>query len=102
MFTEVGQVKKVAVHYDRSGRSEGTAEVKFLKKSDALAAIKKLNGAKVDGRAISLTLLSNNSNNGATQPKKSITIRRGRGGVVVSTRKTAAASTGFARKLKIR
>jgi THO complex subunit 4 len=101
LFTEVGQVKKVAVHYDRNGRSEGTGEVKFVKKSDALAAIKKLNGAKIDGRAISLTLLSNNSNNGATQQKKSITIRRGRGGIIVSTRKPAA-TTGFARKLKIR
>jgi len=57
LFGRVGKVHSVKVHYDRAGRSNGTADVIFLKHSDALRSIREYNGRKIDDQAMEISEL---------------------------------------------
>jgi len=51
-----GTVKKAVIKYDRSGRSEGNAEVFFATRNDAAAAVNQFNGVEIDGKVVRLSL----------------------------------------------
>ncbi|KAG6734763.1 hypothetical protein I3842_01G286000 [Carya illinoinensis] len=60
LFSEVGDLKRYSIHYDRSGRSKGTAEVVFLHQSDAVAALKRYNNIQLDGKPMKIELVGVN------------------------------------------
>lgn len=60
LFSEVGLLKRHSIHYDRSGRSKGTAEVVFAHQSDALKAIERFNNVQLDGKPMKIELVGVN------------------------------------------
>ncbi|MCD9644438.1 hypothetical protein HAX54_032652 [Datura stramonium] len=54
LFSDVGELKEYALHYDNTGKSKGTAEVVFTHQSGALAAINRYNNVQLDGRPMKI------------------------------------------------
>ncbi|KAE9450075.1 hypothetical protein C3L33_18013, partial [Rhododendron williamsianum] len=86
LFSEIGELKRYAVHYDRNGRSSGSAEVVFSRRTDAFQALKRYNNVQLDGRPMKIEIIGTNSKF-LLQP-----VPRGRG------RGTAAVSRGLGQR----
>jgi len=90
LFSEVGDLKRHAVHYDRSGRSKGTGEVVFARRADAETAVKRYNNVQLDGKPLKLEIVGTNLSVPAPNPQprnwavgnaiRSAVRGRGRGG----------------------
>ncbi|CAH2079657.1 unnamed protein product [Thlaspi arvense] len=65
LFSEIGELKRYAIHFDKNGRPSGTAEVVYPRRSDAFQALKKYNNVLLDGRPMRLEILGGNNSESA-------------------------------------
>uniref|UniRef100_J3LMI3 RRM domain-containing protein n=1 Tax=Oryza brachyantha TaxID=4533 RepID=J3LMI3_ORYBR len=83
LFSELGDLKRSVIHYDRSGRSKGTAEVVFARRGDAVAAVKKYNNVQLDGKPMKIEILGTNT------PTAAAALPANNGGYVRNVAKSA-------------
>lgn len=58
LFGEFGVTRKMRLNYDKSGRSVGSAEVIYEKRSDAMRAMQNYNGVPLDGKPMIIEVVS--------------------------------------------
>ncbi|XP_057543194.1 THO complex subunit 4D-like isoform X4 [Amaranthus tricolor] len=58
LFSEIGELKRYAMHYDKNGEPNGSAEVVYVKRSDAFAAHRRYNNVLLDGRPMRIEIAS--------------------------------------------
>lgn len=58
LFSTCGPLRSFKLHYDRSGRSEGTAEVVFEREPDARTACRRYNNVALDGKKMTIEIVA--------------------------------------------
>ncbi|KAL6325880.1 hypothetical protein AAG906_038369 [Vitis piasezkii] len=61
LFSEIGDIKRYAVHYEKNGRPSGSAEVVYTRRSDAFAAVKRYNNVLLDGKPMKIEIIGSDS-----------------------------------------
>ncbi|XP_050212727.1 THO complex subunit 4A [Mercurialis annua] len=106
LFSEVGDLKRYSIHYDRSGRSKGTAEIVFSRRTDALAAVKRYNNVQLDGKPMKIEIVGTNIPTPPSMPAANGSFgnlngasrgRQGRGGAMGRPRGGSGGGRGFGR-----
>ncbi|KAL7201761.1 hypothetical protein ACSBR1_033457 [Camellia fascicularis] len=106
LFSEVGDLKRYSIHYDRSGRSKGTAEVIYSRRQDALAALKRYNNVQLDGKPMKIEIVGTNIETPAVPPSSNGSFGnsngvprsgQGRGGLMGRIRGGNSGGRGFGR-----
>ncbi|XP_038702592.1 THO complex subunit 4D-like [Tripterygium wilfordii] len=60
LFSQIGDLKRHAIHYDKNGRPGGSAEEVYARRSDAFAALKRYNNVLLDGKPMKLEVVGDN------------------------------------------
>ncbi|XP_034706090.1 THO complex subunit 4D isoform X2 [Vitis riparia] len=109
LFSEIGDIKRYAVHYEKNGRPSGSAEVVYTRRSDAFAAVKRYNNVLLDGKPMKIEIIGSDSDVpvsarvnviGGVNGKRRRTVvmtRRGRGGLSNGRGRGRAGSRGRGR-----
>nr|CAJ44458.1 ALY protein [Nicotiana benthamiana] len=58
LFSEIGELIRYAIHYDKNGRPSGAAEVVFARRSDAYQALKRYNNVQLDGKPMKIEVVA--------------------------------------------
>ncbi|KAM3234753.1 THO complex subunit 4D [Capsicum annuum] len=58
LFSEIGELIRYAIHYDKNGRPSGSAEVVFARRSDAYQALKRYNNVQLDGKPMKIEIIA--------------------------------------------
>ncbi|XP_047972898.1 THO complex subunit 4D-like isoform X2 [Salvia hispanica] len=61
LFSEIGELIRYAIHFDKNGRLSGSAEVVFARRSDAFQALKRYNNVQLDGRPMKIEIVGSNA-----------------------------------------
>ncbi|VFQ99682.1 unnamed protein product [Cuscuta campestris] len=61
LFSEIGELIRYAIHFDKNGCQSGSAEVVFARRSDAFQALKKYNNVQLDGKPMNIEIVGTNS-----------------------------------------
>jgi len=70
IFGEVGPVKSASINFDKTDRSAGTGHVVFTNRSDAQAAVDRLNGAEVNGQIIKVRVMENSTSSNSNSKQR--------------------------------
>ncbi|KAL0463399.1 UNVERIFIED_CONTAM: THO complex subunitD [Sesamum latifolium] len=108
LFSEIGELVRYGIHFDKNARPSGSAEVVFARRSDAFQALKRYNNVQLDGKPMKIEIIGANAETpvsarvnvvgGANGKKRTVVIApgpgRSRGGFASANRGSAQRGRG--------